>query len=58
LQAAALATRAAAATPLPLADRLTPLTVHVFSLATGHHRTFERDVLDTSGHRVAAARVA
>jgi hypothetical protein len=36
------ATLIAETTPLASADRLTPLTVHVFSLATGRRRTFQR----------------
>jgi hypothetical protein len=58
LEAGRVATRVAAATPLPLADRLVPLTVHVFSLATGHRRTFERDVLGERANRLIDARVA
>jgi hypothetical protein len=39
-----IASRVARATPLAIADRLTPLTVHVFSLASGRRHAFARDV--------------
>lgn len=53
-----IATRIALTTPLSVADRLNPLTVHVFSLATGHRLTFERDVVARPPNGRGAARVA
>jgi hypothetical protein len=53
-----IATRIASATSLGVGDRLNPLTVHVFSLGTGHRLTFERDVLARPPVRSGAARVA
>jgi hypothetical protein len=57
LAAGKIATQMAAKTPLPAADRLTPLTVHVFSLVTARRYTFEREVVanetDRIGNRVA-----
>jgi hypothetical protein len=47
LAASNVATCVAAATPLGAADRLAPVSVHVFSLVTGRRYTFQRDV----GHR-------
>jgi hypothetical protein len=58
LEAGQIASRVAAATPLAIADRLKPLTVHVFSLTTAHRRTFERDVCTGRTDRAVAARVA
>jgi hypothetical protein len=52
-----IATRIAVSTPLSVADHLTPLTVHVFSLTTGRRHTFERAA--SEGHpSQRAARVA
>lgn len=58
LEAGQVATRVAAATPLGVADRLTPLTVHVFSLATADRRSFEREVDNKPSRRLIVARVA
>jgi hypothetical protein len=51
-EAGQIAGRVALATPLSVCDRLTPLTVHVFSLATAQRQTFERDVFDGLPTRV------
>jgi len=53
-----IATRIALATSLNAGDRLNPLTIHVFSLGSGHRFTFERDVLERPPDRSARARVA
>jgi hypothetical protein len=44
LDAARRATRTAAGVTLPARDRLTPATIHVFSLTTGRRHVFVRDV--------------
>jgi len=49
-----IATRAARATPLSVGDRLTPLSVHVFSLATANRYVFEHEVFDRLKNRVDA----
>jgi hypothetical protein len=57
LEAGTIASNVAAATPLPPAGRLVPLTVHVYSLPTGMRRAFVRDTRRDStlvqGPRVA-----
>jgi len=53
-----IATRVALATSLGIGDRLNPLTIHVFSLGTGHRLTFERDVLERPPDRSGTAHVA
>ncbi len=58
LEAGRFATRVAQSTPLAAADRLTPLTVHVFSLSTGIRLSFERDVSAFGAPRTDDARVA
>jgi hypothetical protein len=57
LETGHIATRVASATPLPAGDRLSPLTVHVFSLATGRRRTFQRDAANAR-RPMSDARVA
>jgi hypothetical protein len=52
-----IASRSARATPLSVVDRLTPLTVHVFSLATAQRHTFVREVSSEHANR-SDARVA
>lgn len=44
LDAGRTATAIANTTPLPGADRLGPLTIHIFCLATGQRYTFEREI--------------
>jgi hypothetical protein len=56
--ASRIATRVASVMPLPAGDRLMPVTVHVFSLATGHRLTFERDVFEPAVDHSAAGWVA
>lgn len=58
LDAGDVATRAAAATTLSNADRITALTVHVFSLATAARHTFERDVVQPRVVITGSMRVA
>jgi hypothetical protein len=58
LEAGRIASRVAAATPLSVVDRLTPLTVHVFSLATAQRHAFERDVCERPANQPGIARVA
>jgi hypothetical protein len=53
LDAGRAAREIADATCLAAADRLNPLTVHVFSLATGQRWTFERDIYSINRARVA-----
>lgn len=43
LDAGRTATAVVVATPLPVADRLSPVMVHVFALATQRRYTFERE---------------
>jgi len=49
------ATLAAHGASLTSADRLAPLTVHVFSLATGKRRTFQRNLTTPQARRARAA---
>jgi hypothetical protein len=58
LDAGAIATLAAAATPLSNADRIAALNVHVFSLATAARHTFERDVTQPRTFAPGSTRVA
>jgi hypothetical protein len=53
-----IATQTALATSLGVGDRLNPLTVHVFSLATNQRLCFERDVFAGPPQRSGATRVA
>jgi hypothetical protein len=53
-----IATRIALTTSLGVGDRLNPLTIHVFSLGTGHRLTFERDVFERPPDRGRTVRVA
>jgi hypothetical protein len=57
LEAARRATRIAAAAQLRARDRLSPLTVHVFSLTTGTRHAFVREALPAPA-AVRPARVA
>lgn len=53
-EAGRTATLIAGATAVAVADQLSPLTIHVFSLATGQRQAFERDVRQPlDGTRVA-----
>jgi hypothetical protein len=53
-----IATQIASATSPGVGDRLNPLTIHVFSLVTGHRLTFEREVFDRPPIQSGTARVA
>jgi hypothetical protein len=53
-----IATQVALATPLSAGDRLSPLTIHVYSLLSARRRSFERDVVQRTPSRGRAARVA
>jgi hypothetical protein len=57
-EAGRFATRVAQSTPLAAADRLAPLTIHVFSLADGTRHMFERDVPHARPPVPSNARVA
>jgi len=57
LEAARIATAAAAAIPLPSLHVLTPMTVHVYALATGVRHSCTRDV-GQGGGRLREMRVA
>ncbi len=53
-----IATQIALETPLPVGDRLNPLTIHVYFLMTAQRLTFERDVWVPSATPQGIARVA